>query len=1402
MIPSSPLEVKRSSVVISSASEKNENILGESADDDYDDDYDSSETKKPSTQLQQLFDMIQKEQGLVMEDSKSDIMSTVLNTSAAGSFTSNIELQDDQSSIDQTSQTSLGALGQMKELSDEVLGGGFVLEVVTVVICVLYYLSLIVAFAIRPSFINMGYLLIFFIHNLAPSYYPYFQRVPINYIWMMIPRFYNLILSFLLAVSCMIGHIVLSALSNLGTDEENILRDVGFAKLSGKGLDQILIHVLPDCLLIVFSLLVFIFLAVLWKKRRSLIRDGIPLKIKKALPTSIKGKVIMSEESNKSPANKPLSITSSDNVEIEIGQPVETPYRMQTEDVVTDVVTTSNTTMGNPSQTKPVEVIPKLPYATMNMWELPGVFAKKPKLITTTLENLKNKVENIGTMADKNAKTVVPQKHISIHDFKVLLFTLSCMITACFYPGFVSVFYLSMSFIVITFTSFNIKLKTGVTLTLFILNQAYSMLLLIFYFLTRFQYNSLATVGQFSKMILTDPYGKMAGFFDIDGNLKNFDYFSKYYTGYVFLVFILLTFILSCNFMSQYFAKSLEENKLKKQISKFLMEYSKKIMRKDVKENSDEYYEDIYYKSEYRRLVEIMETATQTSTNSLFASSHRFRNFMLYYLQRSILYILLIALICVVLTVPSLSSLPYLLFMYLGLVLAPSSTLRPNKIMLFLLPICYIWSILYLSAQYVFQFPEFSAYSPKTTQMSDNVYNPSGSGGLIFYPVQGILYRVIVSTTVGAFITDISVNGRSIVLVLVLFGQLLLTLFLGLTLRVSLFSKLIDYDKDVKNSGKISTQKIAEEEKATTVTSMNVKPSFSWVQRLVNRGSHAQTKHNPYRGAVNSNESDETQYYQHFDDNDVDYYDTDSPEKQKMSLLQKDHLERSPSKPRPISSAFYYESESDLGEVAASPLNDQTSNSYRESVSIVTERPPQIVVESVDMTELDKLKDEADNNLGEVDGEEKKQKTLELVWKKTKQVLNFFKVLILDYFWKVLLILFVRNSFYLSLIVCYFADLTSENADLLHAIYCKYLKSMGSLTNILLVIFCSTYFIFPNFARKTWIVLVLYCQFVIIALYFFNVWYAPEIVDLPYEIIGFNPAFLTIDNMDKTFSFGVFWRGLIWHIFILILTSIQYHITNVKNVGNVNIETSFDRWELFTKEKNATLHTFVEKCKMVWDKIFLETELLYFLGTLLSYFAVFLLIFLQKEASWIGFLFLVIVMICFTLNVVSSSATSSSNKMGYRLFKVFVASWYIFVFYSTFVFVVEYAYQFPSLYSYIQSILPEVERAQQLIREHEEDKSVYIPPYYGYITPRSIGLYKYQYKNVSLLPFTVIAVLTIIQLKYFQYVISRRRNRMKLIKEECAGQENQKEKDQKKQEDPSLVDEIVDTIQEDPSNVK
>ena len=62
--------------------------------------------------------------------------------------------------------------------------------------------------------------------------------------------------------------------------------------------------------------------------------------------------------------------------------------------------------------------------------------------------------------------------------------------------------------------------------------------------------------------------------------------------------------------------------------------------------------------------------------------------------------------------------------------------------------------------------------------------------------MQGILYRVITGTTVGAFLTDVSDNGRSIVLVAVIFGQLILSLFMGLTVRVSTMSRILNRKKN------------------------------------------------------------------------------------------------------------------------------------------------------------------------------------------------------------------------------------------------------------------------------------------------------------------------------------------------------------------------------------------------------------------------------------------------------------------------------------------------------------------------------------------------------------------------------------------------------------------------------
>jgi hypothetical protein len=160
------------------------------------------------------------------------------------------------------------------------------------------------------------------------------------------------------------------------------------------------------------------------------------------------------------------------------------------------------------------------------------------------------------------------------------------------------------------------------------------------------------------------------------------------------------------------------------------------------------------------------------------------------------------------------------------------------------------------------------------------------------------------------------------------------------------------------------------------------------------------------------------------------------------------------------------------------------------------------------------------------------KKAMRRAWKKTKEVAINLTTFTVNFL--------VRYSYNLSLIVLYFADLFLPNADILHAIYCKSL--LVKLTVI--VLFFLIYFVFPSFARKTWIVLVLYCQFVIVALYFFNVYY-DDVVGIEYTTIGL-----------IAFQKRSFWLGLVWHIVVLFVVSIEYHVQNMNRaqIGNLRID--------------------------------------------------------------------------------------------------------------------------------------------------------------------------------------------------------------------------------------------------------
>ena len=219
----------------------------------------------------------------------------------------------------------------------------------------------------------------------------------------------------------------------------------------------ILRHVIPDALVLILSVVCFILLSILWKRRLNIEKDGVSLKIKKVVPPTFRASLSspIIDEIETKPA-EPGTTT----IEIPTEGEETAYYSMQAEDVVTTPVTSSNSKLDNNTTRKKLErQIPKVKGAVMYMWDLPGVFTKSPKLITTTIQELKSKVTNVGSLPPKK-KT--ERKHINIHDLKLIIFTFFAMLTASFYPSFVGIPYLLLCFLIMTLASFG-ALKTYIT---------------------------------------------------------------------------------------------------------------------------------------------------------------------------------------------------------------------------------------------------------------------------------------------------------------------------------------------------------------------------------------------------------------------------------------------------------------------------------------------------------------------------------------------------------------------------------------------------------------------------------------------------------------------------------------------------------------------------------------------------------------------------------------------------------------------------------------------------------------------------------------------------------------------------------------------------------------------------
>ncbi|KAL9644447.1 hypothetical protein ABK040_016574 [Willaertia magna] len=1230
---------------------------------------------------------------IVMDD--SDLISSI----SGSNFEEDDEIaQSEASSIESgsTAPTTLNGIGgKNDDISEKIANnaGLVTLESFSILLNLLFYISLFITAVLRPTYYNFIYLIIYFLHVLFPSKYPYYQILRINEVIMMVPNFLTIFLTFLSTICYFIGLIVIQGITNNNKNISNnillILKDISWSKLSSQPANIYIYYLLPEIITCILSILVFIFLCILWRFRVNLKKN-------------IQKKKFKQHESLQKSLQPTINEENKENNNENNNTQEEQVYYQSSSVVDTNTVTknkqehlTGDNNKQNQLTEKDMEV---------HFWELPGPFAKLPKVLD--LDFLKSLLPKIYGSNEYHIPILEEKKkrHFSIHDFKIIIFVFFNMLTCSFYPCFFSTFYFLLSFLVITLFSFNIKLRTLFSVTMFIIHLVYSILLIFLYHLSRFPVTSNFDnykIGYITNVLKTNRFSIMSGIFDIEENVTTIDKFGKFWTGYAFLFLIFITISISSNFLNQFFTKVRQEQNLKNEITKYLKSCLQKpnIDLLDLQQTTNELLTFVYKEEHLDTLQKF--------------NSDYFRNKILNILQKIILYILFICLISVSLTVPSICSLIYLLYLFIGVLLPfkgkinnedDKNIFSPNRTLCYLLPFLFIYSFLYLLGQYIFQFPYF--VSPLPNMVFD--WNEI----LFMFPSLNYYFRVFIGVTVGNYLLNVSTNGRDVVLVILVFTQILLSLFIGITIRVVLFYK------NNENNEENNTLQNKEEEDENTLQKILTTPRKLFNRRLNNNQQRQPLLNNNYQ-SLNDD------VILNGDNNDDNYY-TSSPYYQQNDDLTVPIATN-------ITNNNYFTNNNNDGSVQRQRSVKWSDNENDNLTQVVTTGP----TVNVDQQLQPPIREE------DMEKKEKKLSWLTL----TKELI----IIIFNYFIELLFIFFIRNSFYVSLVILYFADLTSVNADVLHAIY---------------LIFCLLYFIFPKVAQKTWIILVFYCQFVIVSLYFFNIWYAPDHVGMIYEIIGFSPTFLSVTEFTKTNTFGSFWKGLIWHILILIFTSIQYHIQQVNKEMNKNgMIVLFGKQLVNIKQQQNNNTTVQEEDKeeedlqivwrrklnyglnklyLVFEKLFLDTELFYFLGSCLCYLSVFLLIFLQNEASIIGFLYLFIVLICFALN-------TSTSKDG-KAFPIFVIFWHVFVLYSALVFVVEYIYQFPSFANFLNELLPD-----HPINTNDEFNNVDSGANLSfYITTKSIGLYQLQYKNVSLLPYTVIMVLTILQLKYFQYVLSRK----------------------------------------------
>eukprot|EP00818_Percolomonas_sp_WS_P004631 CAMPEP_0117435806 /NCGR_PEP_ID=MMETSP0759-20121206/675_1 /TAXON_ID=63605 /ORGANISM="Percolomonas cosmopolitus, Strain WS" /LENGTH=2580 /DNA_ID=CAMNT_0005227373 /DNA_START=333 /DNA_END=8074 /DNA_ORIENTATION=+ len=264
-----------------------------------------------------------------------------------------------------------------------------------------------------------------------------------------------------------------------------------------------------------------------------------------------------------------------------------------------------------------------------------------------------------------------------------------------------------------------------------------------------------------------------------------------------------------------------------------------------------------------------------------------------------------------------------------------------------------------------------------------------------------------------------------------------------------------------------------------------------------------------------------------------------------------------------------------------------------------------------------------------------------------------------------------------------------------------------NLMHAVYLIFFIVFFAFPVLAHRLWVLLVLYTMFVILALYSYNAYfydYPEGEADNILRLIGFYPFH------DDYPTYHTVFTELIWHYLILMFAGITYAVIRLRNFGGLSIQ----KWNS--------------------DKVLPET--LKNVGTLLvigfakvafviTFITLILIILLHNHVSIFILGFTILLFLCLMLSVV--------------LTRLLPVAWIILMTYTAVVLALLYFYQFP----YIHDLVDRFNDIDEASR--------------WYISTETIGFQEYSVASLGLLPYALLLILTLFQLKYTRRVTGAKR---------------------------------------------